>query len=117
MSENNSTGITLPWEKQAMRGDEMPTGLEYPDQVLYQALSLLYARYRMKDITREQASKEKIKLLDEYKQYQYVEQMGKEWVQVIKDTEIARAEFRKNPSIENAWNLIHVIEGRKQNAL
>lgn len=48
MSEdNNSTGVTLPYEKQAMRGDPMPNGLNYPNQLLYQALALLYARYRM----------------------------------------------------------------------
>ena len=64
MSEDkSSTGIVLDWEKQAQRGDPMPDGLEYPDQVLYQALSLLYARYRIKAITREQAQIEKLKEL------------------------------------------------------
>lgn len=116
MSEDkNSTGIVLDWEKQAQRGDPMPDGLEYPDQVLYQALSLLYARYRIKAITREQAQTEKLKLLDEYKLYQFRDSMEKEWVQIIKDTELARAEFRKNPSIENGWKLIEIIEGRKKN--
>lgn len=113
MSSDTSTGITLAWEKQAMRGGEMPKGLEYPDQVLYQALALLYARYRMKDISREQAAKEKLKLLEEYRVYQFREQMGEEWVQIIKDTELARAQFRKDPTIENAWKLLEVIEGGK----
>lgn len=115
MSEDkNSTGVVLPWEKQAQRGDEMPDGLEYPDQVLYQALAYLYARYRMKAITREQASIEKKKLLDEYELYKFRDSLEKEWVEIIRITELARAAFRKNPSVENGWDLIKIIEGRKK---
>ena len=115
MSEDKkSTGVVLPWEQQAIRGDEMPFGLEYPDQVLYQALSHLYARYRMKAITREQAQTEKLKLLDEYRRYQFRDSMEKEWVEIIRLTELARAEFRKNPTVENGYKLIEIIEGRKK---
>lgn len=113
MSENKSTGITLPYEKQAMSGDEMPAGLDYPDQVLYQALSYLYARYNAKSITREQATKEKVILLDEYEAYNRNWKMADEWCEIIKCTELARSEFRKNPTIDNAWKLIDAIEGRK----
>ena len=112
MSEDKRT--TLPWEKQAQRGDEMPDGLEYPDQLLYQALSLLYTRYRAKAITREQASIEKKKLLDEYELYKFRNSLEKEWVEIIRMTELARAEFRKNPSIENGYKIIEIIEGRKK---
>ena len=115
MSEDkNSTGVVLPWEKQAQRGDPMPDGLEYPDQVLYQALAHLYARYRMKTITREQASIEKKKLLEEYELYKFWDGLEKEWVEIIRLTELARAEFRKNPTVENGWKLIQIIEGRNK---
>lgn len=108
----NSSGVVLPWEQAAIRGGEMPNGLSYPDQILFQALAHLYARYRMKAIGKDQAVLEKKKLLDEYRVYQYREQMGDEWVQVIKNTELARAEFRKNPTVENGYKLIEAIEGR-----
>lgn len=115
MSEetNKTGGYAVPYEKQAQMGEQMPDGLDYPDQVLYQALSHLYARYRIKSITREQAQEEKTKLLDEYEAYRMNWKMADEWFQIIKLTELARAEFRKNPSVENGFKIIEIIEGRK----
>ena len=112
----DETGIVLPWEKDAMAGLEMPDGLSYPDQILYLSLRMLYRQYYQKVIDRETATKEKKKLLDEYKCYQYQDEMGKHWVEVIRLTELARAEYRKNPCHENAMKLIETIEGRKTNA-
>lgn len=114
MSDVNETGVVFPWEQKAIRGEEMPTGLEYPDQVLFLSLRMLYAQKRADLIDRETAIREKKKLLDEYRDYKYREQMGEEWVEVIKQTELARAEFRKNPSIETASKLVDIIEGRKR---
>ena len=107
------TGIVLPWEKDAMAGLEMPDGLSYPDQILYLSLRMLYAQYFKKVIDRETATKEKKKLLDEYKCYQNRYQMGNEWVEIIRLTELARAEYRKDPRHENAMKLIEIIEGKK----
>lgn len=112
VSESQTTGVTLPWEKKAMVGEEMPDGLSYPDQLLYQAMALLYARYRLGSISREQAVVEKKKLLEEYRVYQFQEDMGKEWVERIRLTDMARAEYRKNPTIKNADKLIAILEGR-----
>lgn len=109
----DETGIILPWERDAMAGLEMPDGLSYPDQILYLELRMLYDQYFKKVIDRETATKEKRKLLDEYKAYQFREEMGKEWVEVIRLTEMARADYRKNPCPENAMKLIEIIEGRK----
>lgn len=117
MSEDkNSTGIILPWESAAIRGDEMPDGLEYPDQVLFLALRMLYAQKRMGIIDRDAAIIEKKKLLDEYRVYQYRAELEKGWVEDIKRTEAARAEFRKEPSVESGWRLLNTLEGRKYNA-
>ncbi len=113
MSEVNETGIVLPWEQKAIRGEEMPDGLGYPDQILFLNLRMLYAQKRAELIDRDTAVREKKKLLDEYRAYQYREKMGDEWVEVIKQTEAARAEFRKNPSIDTASKLVDIIEGRK----
>lgn len=111
MSEE--TGIVLPWEKDAMAGLEMPDGLSYPDQILYLSLRMLYRQYYQKTIDRETATKEKKKLLDEYKVYQFREELEKQWVEIIRLTELARAEYRKKPCHENAMKLIDIIEGRK----
>ena len=91
----------------------MPNGLSYPDQILYLSLRMLYRQYYQKIIDRETATKEKKKLLDEYKIYQFREELEKQWVEIIRLTELARAEYRKNPCHENAMKLIDIIEGKK----
>ena len=62
-----STGVVLPFESAAMRGDEMPSGLPAPDQWLFIALRSLYWEVKKGIIGRDQAVIEKRKLLDEYR--------------------------------------------------
>lgn len=108
----DETGTVLPWEKDAMAGLEMPDGLSYPDQILYLELRMLYHQYYQKIIDRDTATKEKKKLLDEYRINQFREEMGKQWVEVIRLTDLARCDYKKNRTIENADRLIEIIEGR-----
>ena len=108
----DETGIVLPWEKDAMAGLEMPDGLSYPDQILYLELRMLYHQYYQKVIDRETATKEKKKLLDEYRINQFREEMGNQCVEVIRLTDIARREKRKNRTLENADRLVEIIDGR-----
>ena len=109
----DETGIVLPWEKDAMAGLEMPNGLSYPDQILYIELRMLYHQYYQKVIDRETATKEKKKLLDEYRIYKFQYELGNQCVETIRLTELARAEYRKKPCHENAMKLIDIIEGKK----
>lgn len=111
--ENKSTGVVFSWEQQAIRGEEIPTGLEYPDQVLFLSLRMLYAQKRAGVIDRETAISEKKKLLDQYRIYKFRDDMEKQWVRMVKDTEIIRAEYRKNPTVDNGMKLIAAIEGGK----
>ena len=114
---DNTTGIVLPWEQQAIRGEEMPDGLRYAEQILYMCLRMLYAQKKLGIIDRDTAILEKKKLLDEYQCYDFQQKMGDEWVAVIKETELARATFRKDPTIENAEALVEIIEGRRRHCL
>lgn len=109
----NSSGVVLPYEQAAIRGDEMPDGLDYPDQVMFLNLRMLYAQKRMNIIDRETAVREKKKLLDEYRVYKHHWQMGEHWTAVIKATELQRAAYRKNRTLENADLLADVVEGRR----
>lgn len=109
----NTTGVTLPYEKAAMSGDEMPDGLKYPDQVLFLELRMLYDQVKRGIISRDTAILEKKKLLDEYRIYKFNEQMGEEWTAQIKATELARAAYRKDRTLENADKLVALLEGRK----
>ena len=105
--------LELPYEKIAMAGGEMPNGLEYPDQILFLQLRLLYDSYKRKLIDRDTATQDKVELLRTYEAHKIVEKMGKEWVEQIKRTELARAEYRKNKTIENADKLLACVEGGK----
>ena len=105
--------LELPYEKIAMAGGAMPSGLEYPDQILFLELRLLYDGYKRKLIDRDKATQEKAELLRTYEAHKIVDKMGKEWVDQIKRTELARAEYRKNKTIENADKLLDCVEGGK----
>lgn len=105
--------LELPYEKTAMAGLEMPKDIEYPDQILFLELRLLYDSYKRKLIDRDTATREKTELLRTYEAHKIVDKMGKEWVDQIKRTELARAEYRKNKTIENADKLLACVEGGK----
>lgn len=101
-------------EKLAMKGNPMPEGMDYPEQVLFQSFALLYARYREKHISRDDAKAEKTKLLEEYWGYWLNWSLAEEWTEVLKQTDLARAEFRKNPTVENGYKLVEILEGRRK---
>ena len=103
--------LELPYEKIAMAGGEMPKGLEYPDQILFLELRLLYDGYKRKLIDRDKATQEKAELLRTYEAHKIVDKMGKEWVEQIKRTELARSAYRKDKTIENADKLLACVEG------
>ena len=66
--EPKATGVTFPYEQQAMNGAEMPEKLEYPDQILYLSLRMLYAQLKQGIVDRPTAVREKKKLMQEYEQ-------------------------------------------------
>ena len=105
--------LELPYEKIAMSGGEMPERLEYPDQILFLQLRLLYDSYKRKIIDREIATREKVQLLRTYEAHKIVDRMGKDWVEQIKRTELARAAYRKDKTIESADLLLVSVEGGK----
>lgn len=105
--------LQMPYEKIAMSGGEMPTGLEYPDQILFLQLRLLYDTYKRKAIDRETATREKVELLRTYEANKIGEDAVKECADLIKRTELARAAYRKEKSIENADKLLACVEGGK----
>jgi hypothetical protein len=103
--------LELPYEKIAMSGGEMPKGLDYPDQILFLELRLLYDSYKRKLIDRDRATQEKVELLRTYEAHKIVDKMGKEWVDQIRRTELARADYRKDRTIESADKLLACVEG------
>lgn len=112
MAEPN--GLPIEVERDAMNGREMPDGLGYAEQWLYQQLRMLYYQYKTKIITREIAAVEKKKMLDQYRHLKFREELGDGWVKNIRQTELARAAYRKERTLENADRLLDAIEGNKR---
>lgn len=109
--ESKSNGVVFPYERQAANGDEMPGGLDYPDKVTYLCFRMLYAQLRMGIVDRETAIREKRKIMREYEHYKFTEQIGKQCVDTIRQTELARAAYRKSRTLENADLLLVAIDG------
>ena len=103
----------LEYERIAMSGGEMPDNLDSSDQLMFLKLRLLYDSYRKGVLSREQATKEKAKIVREYELDCAMHKLGVRWVTMIGETENARIEYRKNRTIEAADKLLEVIEGIK----
>lgn len=98
------------YERQAMAGEEMPDGLRFAGQHYYLALRMLYHQYKQGVIDRETASREKRQLLRTYEYDLMWEEISDGFIQQRNNSEIARAEYRKNKTIENADKLLACFE-------
>lgn len=107
----DETGIVLPYEKLAIVGEEMPDGLAFPDQIMFLSLRALYWQHKSGIIERETAIKEKRKLLKEYEINQAYQEAYKSYIEQVKKTELAKAKYRKNKTLENADYLVAVMDG------
>lgn len=110
-----STGYEFPWERAAMRGDELPDGLDLADQMAFTSLRHIYFLYRHKTISRDRASAEKQRVRKEWsmckKSLEFTEKTAAFRTKMLNSTEKARMECRKKPSPENALKLCGVIDG------
>ncbi len=109
------TGYAFPWEREAMRGSELPEGLPLHDQMVYISLRSLYHDYYERRIEREAASAEKRRIIGAWQRaidtVEFQRKLAFSQAQVIKATEAAQRAFRKEPTIENAWHLSRVLDG------
>ena len=99
------------YERQAMAGEEMPEGLRFAGQHYYLALRMLYKQFHEGVIDRETATREKRRLLSTYEYDTIWEEIADGFIQQRKNSESARAEYRKTPCHENAIKIIESIEG------
>ena len=106
-----STLPELPYERIAMVGGEMPDELEWYDREVFLQLRMLYNQYRSGIVNREMATREKRNILRDYNfnisQSKYVKHFVAEGIA----SEIARQDYRKNRTLENADKLILALEG------
>jgi hypothetical protein len=109
--EEKTTGIVFDFEKQAMRGEEMPQSLSYPERMTYLALREIYSQYKNGFIDRETAKKEKIMIANDYEILKLSEDADNKRLRIIKETEVARAEYRKKRTLEAADRLVDILDG------
>lgn len=112
---NQSPGMVFEFEHQAMNGDPVPHGLSQVDQLFYLQLRALYYQYRAGWITRDRGTEDKKRLFAEYHKRidseKFRDDLTKWHIALRKRIEAAHAEYRKNPTPENAEKLSKAIDG------
>ena len=97
-----NTGIVLSYEKDAMHGYELPDGLQLHDQLMYMALRSLYRQHRAGILSRDQAVREKKKLLESYRQLKFRVDLANQHFRVLKAVEENTSRYAKDRTLENA---------------
>ena len=98
-----------------MRGAELPDGLPLYDQMAYLSLRTLYHDYHEKRLDRKTASAEKRRIVGAWdkakRTVEFERELAFSRARVIRDTDFAKAEVRRDPSPENAIRLCNVLDG------
>ena len=99
-------------EIHAMHNEPLPSGLEYPEQLLFMAFRWLHQSVRAGQVTREQAHNEKAQLLDKFSDWM-------RWDKIYRDTCKMRVELAgvaKDMTVSGCpacKKAVAVIDGRK----
>lgn len=105
--------LRLPYERAAMRGEEMPDGLALPDQLCFLGLRTLYAQARQGIISREVGSREKGRLLHQrevqIQKLRTKENLVASACSMLQNTEQAANRYAKDRTLENADALYETI--------
>ena len=103
--------MVFPWENKAKRCEPMPDGLKQSEQLAYQSIALLAARYRLGGLSDEQAVADRKKIDQRY----LIDAANEGYIQwtvdVRRRVEIAVNQFRREPSIANANVMADVLDG------
>ena len=94
------------FERQAMRLEPLPQGLDIADSCLYISLKNLYAMYRNKLISREDATEEKRRLIYNWTtDKSKIEFLNRESEELRNKIGTASEEYKNNPCIGTADRL------------
>ena len=104
----------ISFEKLAARNEPMPEGLNSAQQMYYQGLCFLHARYRAGDITAEEGKQIKAQMVRSYETAAFELNLWENERVRWENLAGAAAEFRKNPCTDTAWELHRVLYGFRQ---
>lgn len=103
--------MVFTWENKAKRCEPMPDGLKQSEQLAYQSIALLAARYRLGGLSDEQAIKDRKKIDQRY----LIDAANEGYIQWTVDLrrriEVAHSRYRKERTVEAADRLSDVIDG------
>lgn len=103
--------MVFPWENKAKRCEPMPDGLKQSEQLAYQSIALLAARYRLGGLSDEQAVADRKKIDKRY----LIDAANEGYIQwtvdVRRRVEMAVNRFRREPNIANANVMADVLDG------
>ena len=98
--------MEFDFERQAMKGDPVPKGLDVADSCLYVGLKNIYSMYKHRLINRKEAKEEKETLVYNWtKNKSQVDFLSRESLNLNERISKAAYEYRNNPSVETADNL------------
>ena len=98
--------MEFEFERKAMNGQPLPKGLDVADSCLYVALKSLYAMYKNKQISRENAKEEKRSLIYNWTlDKSNVIFLERQSLALNKRIFEASEKYKNNPSIETADEL------------
>ena len=103
--------MVFEFERAAMNGEPMPNGLALEDQMAYQALVYLYARYRAGAIGREDGSREKRQIEKAWTAAKSRINYSKYSAGFFKTVEWYATDYRKQRTIEAADKLVDAVSG------
>ena len=103
--------MIFPWEAEAKRNAPMPVGLKASEQLAYQSIAMLVARYRIGAVSAEQAVKERKQIDQRY----VIDSANEGYIQWTVDLrrriEVAQSEYRRKRTVEAADRLSDVLDG------
>lgn len=103
------------WERAAMDGEPMPRGLPLEEQLAFQAVAHLYARYQLKVITRDDGSREKGEIVYQLglnrRKLRTQEKLIKHSAALFRAVELSASEYAKNRTLENADEMYRALYG------
>jgi hypothetical protein len=105
----------LPYERAALNGEPMPDGLTLEDQLCFQALALLYRRYRAGSVSKNVGAEEAWKIRSSCQVRKealaFERKCNSHSVRLWKAVEGAANAYQKERTLENADRMIEAIYG------
>lgn len=103
------------WERDLQRGNPVPDFVLLPDQMAYTAMRNILTAVKRGTISKRQATAERAAIRLQYdramEQIAFDKKLTDHHVRILKETELACSECRKNPTPENAIRLCNIIDG------